>query len=163
MDFRSGRAFDADAFVRDLGTIEASSEKPDFVVAPDIVGGGLASLKLSLSWLERCRSIAPVYIAVQNGMVPSDLAMITDVAGVFVGGDLPWKLSTGEQWCAYAHSRGWKAHIGRVGTARRVAWARDCGADSIDSSLPLWSRENEAVFKHALLQGHLFTQGRNER
>jgi hypothetical protein len=156
-DWKQGRPFDVAAFERDLETVAASPEKPDFIVAPDIVGGGLESLALSLSWLERCAAVAPVYLAVQDGMAPSDLDGVTGIAGLFVGGGLPWKLATGEQWCAYARSRGWRAHIGRVGTARRVAWARDCGADSIDSSLPLWSRANERSFTRALLQQHLFS------
>jgi len=37
-----------------------------------------------------------------------------------------------------------------VGTASRVEWARVIGADSIDSSLPLWSREQFDRFMGAL-------------
>jgi hypothetical protein len=41
-------------------------------------------------------------------------------------------------------------HIGRVGTADRVRWARDVSADSIDSSLPLRHREHLTRFLAAL-------------
>lgn len=41
-------------------------------------------------------------------------------------------------------------HVGRVGTAKRVAWARRIGATSIDSSLPLWSVENLRSFRVAV-------------
>lgn len=53
-------------------------------------------------------------------------------------------------WVRFAHARGMPVHIGRVGTARRVRWARRIGADSIDSCVPLWSRENLDVFAAAL-------------
>lgn len=48
------------------------------------------------------------------------------------------------------HRRGLPCHVGRVGTARRIAWAKRIGADSIDSCLPLWSRENLDSFLRAL-------------
>ena len=54
------------------------------------------------------------------------------------------------EWVKVAHELGVKCHIGRVGTARRVRWAARIGADSIDSALPLWSKENLAVFIDAL-------------
>jgi NADPH:quinone reductase-like Zn-dependent oxidoreductase len=69
---------------------------------------------------------------------------------LFVGGSLPWKLATGERWVRFAHAHGRRCHIGRVGTPRRVAWARRIGADSIDSCLPLWSRENLDAFVAAV-------------
>lgn len=70
--------------------------------------------------------------------------------GIFVGGTLPWKIRTGAQWVELGHELGVKCHIGRVGTAKRVRWAMRIGADSIDSSLPLWSKENLGVFINAL-------------
>jgi len=41
-------------------------------------------------------------------------------------------------------------HIGRVGTAKRVRWARRIGASSIDSALPLWSADKLRTFVAAL-------------
>jgi hypothetical protein len=70
--------------------------------------------------------------------------------GIFVGGTLGWKLRTGDAWVRFAHARGLPVHVGRVGTARRVGWARRIGADSIDSCLPLWSRENLEAFAAAV-------------
>lgn len=54
--------------------------------------------------------------------------------GLFVGGTLEWKLQTAKTWVDVAHSRFMKCHIGRIGTFRRLVWARSIGADSIDSS-----------------------------
>ena len=130
---------------------------PDFVVCPDRVAGGLDSLEFSRLWLERCESLRPglrYYLAVQNGMTHDDVS--TDgFAGIFVGGDLPWKIATGESWVRFAHDRHLPCHIGRVGTAKRVYWARRIGADSIDSCLPLWSADNLRTFVQALASRQL--------
>lgn len=140
--WRAGRPFDEVAFTRTL----ALAAGADFVVAPDVVAGGAASLDLSRSWLHRLDG--RVYLAVQDGMDPGvDLAGFD---GVFVGGTLPWKLARGAEWVEAAHRAGRPCHIGRVGTPRRVAWARAIGADSIDSCLPLWSSGQLESFLAAL-------------
>lgn len=147
--WRAGEPFDGVAFVESLQRAANDGPMPAWTVAPDIVAGGLASLRLSVEWLPRLA--VPTYLAVQNGMRPEDVAVAIDgFAGVFVGGDLPWKLGTGAGWVRFAHDRGLPCHIGRVGTARRVRWARRCAADSIDSSLPLWSRGNLRAFAGAV-------------
>jgi len=91
------------------------------------------------------------YLAVQDGMAAADVrAAIAGFGGIFVGGTLSWKLQTGASWVRLAHELGLPCHVGRVGTARRVRWARRIGADSIDSCLPLWSKEQLAGFVSAL-------------
>jgi len=80
-------------------------------------------------------------------------ACLDGFAGVFVGGTLEWKLDTGAAWVQFAHKQGLPCHVGRVGTAKRVRWAIDIGADSIDSCLPLWSSENLGQFLGALDYG----------
>lgn len=113
---------------------------PDFIVVPDLVAGGLASLAFSLQfvpWLED-RGI-PLYLVLQDGMTEGDVEpCLSSFQGLFVGGTLPWKIKTGEQWVKFAHDHELPCHIGRVGTARRFAQATRIGADSIDSCLPLW-------------------------
>jgi hypothetical protein len=128
---------------------------PDFVVAPDIVAGGLDSLELSIRWARACIDLAPVYLAVQDGMdgVALDRALEqADFAGVFLGGSMPWKRATGADWVLRAHQRGLKCHVGRAGTAQMVTWVRYIQADSLDSSLPLWSFDNLSRFLGALYQ-----------
>lgn len=162
-DWKNGRDFDGAAFWFDLLCALADPCPPDFVVCPDRVATGLASLAFSRHWLELCESrlralrswvvlAAPRwYLAVQDGMSADDVRAAFDgFSGIFVGGTLEWKLRTGEQWVRLAHELGVKCHVGRVGTARRVRWAARIGADSIDSALPLWSKENLAVFIDAL-------------
>lgn len=141
-DWLRGRAFDVAAFERDLLRIHEAAVRPDFIVCPDIVAGGRASLEFSLAWRDRLRSACPgqrVYLVVQDGMTERDLpiGIGCDFNGVFVGGSMPWKLETAQQWVRYAHRNALPCHVGRVGPGARVRWARLISADSIDSSLPL--------------------------
>lgn len=166
-DWRAGRPFDEAAFRAALLRLPLAPVRPDFIVLPDIVAGGLESLAFSASWIAELEAFgAPLYLAVQDGMVPADLAgILPRIGGIFVGGSLPWKLKEAARWVSFAHSHGLPCHIGRVGTARRVIWARRIGADSIDSSLPLFSRENLAAFVRALrcpLSMELFENGFDE-
>ena len=149
-DWNNGRPFDEATFVADLHRIYLAIDRPEWIVLPDIVTGGLASLRFSLSWRHRCKGLAPLYLAVQDGMHPEDLTDVRNIAGLFVGGSLEWKIRTGAKWVAAARTLGMKCHIGRVGTAKRVRWALRIGADSIDSALPLWSEENLGRFLGAL-------------
>lgn len=146
---KAGKPFDEAAFRTVLDRITTA---PDFVVCPDIVGGGLNSLALSLAWEERLRHTGyPLALVVQDGMTAADVRPVIErFALLFVGGSLSWKLKTGAMWCRVAKEYGKPCHIGRVGTAKRVAWARRIGAASIDSCLPLWSRDNLDRFVRAL-------------
>ena len=141
-DWLAGRGFDVAAYEKDLGKLLASDLRHSFLVVPDLVAQGHDSLRFSLQWVERLYSIAPLYFVVQDGMGEEIACEMKPFAGLFVGGSLPWKLKTGAQWVSLAHELGLRCHIGRVGTERRVRWARRIGADSIDSSLPLFSEGN---------------------
>jgi hypothetical protein len=68
-----------------------------------------------------------------DGMTEADvIPELRWYQGVFVGGSLAWKLATGGAWTKLARRRGLRCHIGRVGTAARVHWARSVGATSIE-------------------------------
>lgn len=148
--WRAGEPFDEVAFLRDVERIRREGLKPDFVVAPDIVGGGVASLDFSLSWLDRLQGL-PVYLAVQDGMQPEHVEPHAHrFNGIFVGGTLEWKMRATVVWLDFARKHGLPIHVGRVGTPSRVDWALTLGVDSIDSSLPLWSVEKLEAFLGAL-------------
>jgi hypothetical protein len=153
-DWRNAKPFDSEMFEADLATIDAMEVKPRFCVLPDVVQGGLESLRLSTSWLDR-KPRQDWYLAVQDGMVPADVPWGAAFVGIFVGGSLDWKLKSGAEWVRAAHEHGMPCHIGRVGTKRRVMWAKQVGADSIDSCLPMWSKENARAFFGALRQHDL--------
>jgi len=145
-DFKAGRGFDLVRWERDLRWVAYRLEfgriqAPDFVVVPDLVGGGAASLERSLELVDWIPAELPTrYLVVQEGMTVRDVAAILDrFRGIFVGGaSMDWKLSTAPQWIALAHSFGLRCHIGRIGTLSRLELARSWGADSVDSCQPLW-------------------------
>lgn len=150
-DWKAHRPFDEAAYLRDLDKLDRLQLQPDFLVVPDKIAAGTESLEFSLSWLGRLEGTAPLYLAVQDGMAPLHVEpVLRRFAGLFVGGTVPWKLRTARTWTVLAHDAGLRCHIGRVGTARRVRWARTTGADSIDSCVPLWSRRNLSAFRNAL-------------
>jgi hypothetical protein len=134
-DFQAGRLFDEDAYDRFLDWL-ASAAVPDWLVLPDIVAGGLASLDLSLRYMNRCLSVAPlVLIAVQDGMEPEDLAPhVGPSVGIFLGGSTAWKLARMREWGEFCAERGVHYHVARVNSIKRMALAASAGATSIDGS-----------------------------
>lgn len=135
--FQQGEAFDVPAFEKAVTLLGSAA---DWIVLPDIVAGGLASLRFSLDWLDALRNRpylhgAQYLLAVQNGMEPQHIApLVGPEIGIFVGGDTPWKLATMATWARLAHERGAICHIGRVNTVRRIRLCAAAGADSFDGS-----------------------------
>jgi len=116
---------------------------PYLCVLPDIVGGGEESLETSLAWYDRLPRDLPWYLAVQDGMTPTLIEPYLDnypLVGLFLGGTNGFKGSA-LAWSLLAHKRGMKFHYGRAGTLKKVRYAKFVKADSIDSALPLWTRE----------------------
>jgi len=152
--WRRGESFNSDLFLRTLEEVSTYQIAPQFVVIPDLVAKGLKSLEFSLNWLDRLKQGFPNFnyaLAVQDGMKLEDVEpYLNEVAYLFVGGTLKWKITTGKEWVELARRYGKKCHVGRVGTAKRVRWARKIGADSIDSALPLFSLAKWERFKKAL-------------
>jgi hypothetical protein len=133
----NGQEWSPEPFLRLMEKCWSSGKLPDFVVVPDIVAGGVSSLKRSLDWIPDLRAIGGTafYLAVQDGMTPDDIRPVLPLFdGLFIGGTMEWKLSTGADWVQLAHENGKPCHIGRVGTWPRIMWAQNIGADSIDSS-----------------------------
>ena len=155
-DWRNGLPFDGVRWTRDQWRIRNHGLHPDFVVVPDLIAAGLASLDLSARERPHVADGAPAYLVVQEEMTPSIVASWLDEQpdpyhGIFVGGAaLQWKIDTGPSWIALAHDRGMRCHLGRCGPPDRVRWARSVGFDSIDSSLPLRARHHMIAFIEAL-------------
>lgn len=151
-DFKAGRPFDGEQFGVDLEAVARLGA--EFLVLPDRVGEREATMRLTEEWLPRCRGL-PSMFAVQDGMTAADVPW-PEIVGVFVGGTLDWKLRTVPLWRRETTERDRLCHFARCGTRRRVCYAVDLGVDSLDSSLPLWSRENLRAFEDALAQLPLF-------
>lgn len=133
--FTQGEKFDEYAFCK---AVDLLGEKAEFVVAPDIVEGGLRSLEFSLRWLERLQEMrfpTKILLAVQNGMTPDDVReYLSPVVGIFVGGCTEWKLATLNAWGALARRRNCHLHVGRVNSEKRIALCAAAGANSIDGT-----------------------------
>ena len=127
--------FDVPAFTK---AVDLLGNDADFVVIPDIVGGGIDSLRYSLSWLPRLRRLpGPQLLAVQDGMTPEDVRpYIGTRIGIAVGGTTEWKIETMRQWGALARESACWLHILRVNSARRIRLCQDAGATSFDGSGP---------------------------
>ncbi len=133
-DFTAGRDFNDNGF-RDL--VDRMGREADWVVAPDVVEGGVASLRLSLTWLAQLLTRSRlVLIPVQDGMEPKDMehVVLAGHIGVFLGGSTAWKEATMRQWGEFCAEKGCYYHVGRVNSIRRMALAHQAGADSVDGS-----------------------------
>ena len=125
------RDFDVEAFE---AAVEIAGRGADWIVAPDIVAGGLDSLRFTLDWLPRLENYR-VLIAVQDGMTEDHIRQHIDQrVGIFVGGSTDWKLDTMCRWGALARQGGAYLHIGRVNTVRRIRLCQRSGADSFDGT-----------------------------
>lgn len=130
-DFKQGRPFDEQRFLRAFLRL---GPKADWVVVPDVVEGGRASLELSLRWLPRVLEVAPcALLAVQDGLLPADVRpFLSARVGLFVGGSDIWKEQTAYQWIQLGRAVGCWVHGGRVNTVRRIRIFS--GATSIDGT-----------------------------
>jgi hypothetical protein len=135
--FTKGEPFDFAAFEQVVRLLGSGA---DWIVAPDIVQGGLESLEVSKSWLPRLVPIAPVLIAVQDGMTPGDVwPLLNSRIGLFVGGSTEWKLRTLPEWGELARQMRCHFHVGRVNTVNRIYKCIAAGAHSFDgSSVAKW-------------------------
>jgi hypothetical protein len=130
--FQNQQPFDSIAFET---AVERFGPGADFIVVPDIVGAGSASLELSLTWLPRLQGVAPLLIAVQDGMEAGRVApLIGPEVGIFVGGTTEWKKRTMATWCGLANERAAWSHVGRVNTSKRIALCAHAGATSFDGT-----------------------------
>jgi len=153
--WKKGLKFDEKAYSKRLNkAIIKYDDNPYIAIVPDIVAGGMESLKFSLKWLPQLPPIWPWYLAVQDGMeVKSVLDVIDYFSGIFLGGTDDYKKYAG-YWCKLAHHCGKKFHYGRVGTLSKLAHAIMIGADSLDSAFPLWTKDRLFSFIQALSQQH---------
>ncbi len=145
--WQAGTEFDGVAFEERLWKAQQTAgSHPRLAVVPDIVGGGVDSLFFSLSWMHRLRRGWPWYLAVQDGMTPEIVDAHTRLFdGIFLGGTSRFKQQA-ETWCSFAHERGLRFHYGRAGTIAALTEAVRIGADSLDSSFPLWTRQRFEEF-----------------
>lgn len=152
--FVQERPWNSRAFV---DALRQFGPRADFVVVPDIVLGGDASLQRSQLWLPHVLRHTPrALLAVQNGMTPDMIRrLLNERVGIFVGGDTEWKERTMFTWAQLARETGAYCHVGRVNTARRVKLCQMAGVDSFDGSGVSRFVKHLAVMERALAQSSL--------
>ena len=134
---------------------ETATSDPILAVIPDRPFRNEESLERSWNWLENgdLPESWNWYLAVQDGMTPTTVLPFVDrIAGIFLGGSNEFKLEA-PMWCGFAHREGLKFHYARCGTRQKLHDAMRMGADSIDSALPMWTRERWTAFEDAWLEG----------
>lgn len=131
--YQQGHPFNVEAFEK---VIEKFGDGAQFVVVPDVVGDGAATMQLVDYWLPRLEWVGRRrLIAVQDGMEPATVKdLLGPTVGIFVGGTTDWKLQTLPSWARLADQVGCYFHVGRVNSARRIWLCRDLGVDSFDGS-----------------------------
>lgn len=147
-DFVHHRSFSHERFQKTLQKIAVQVKKPDFIILPDIVRGGKASLNLSKQYLHLTDS-HPCYLAIQDGISPD---MITDdiwesIKGIFIGGSDTWKWRYLHIWVDLAHNHGIKIHVGRVGMLRDMQKCYTAGVDSADGSALIRNQKHTEIMR----------------
>lgn len=111
---------------------------PEWVAVPDAVGNHSATLQMFGWWRE--------YWQEELGCIPFPLAFVLQdgctideipwehIRAVFVGGSTAFKLRQSEPLVRAAQQRKKLVHIGRVNTLRRLRFAYDLGADTVDGT-----------------------------
>lgn len=150
--FKQGKPFDEDAFSRAIDTV---GEGAQWIVLPDIVAGGMASLELSLKWLDRLRN-APerLLIAVQDGMKPDDVReYLNPMVGIFLGGSTEFKLATMDAWGQLARRRNCYYHVGRVNSLKRINACAQAGANSFDGTSAIAFPDSIHMLNNGVMTG----------
>jgi hypothetical protein len=152
-DWVAQRPFDENNFMR---RVERAYKvgRPYMAVTPDIVGGGIDSLEFSMRWLHRLPDW-PWMIAVQDGLTPDMVSplLCRFSGGIFLGGTNRFK-TTASEWRRTANERGLPFHFARAGTPNKLQNAIESGAQSCDSSFPLWTMDRFEWFSEVWLRGH---------
>ena len=135
--YRRGFPFQEELFLENIKKCHKAGLTLDFIVAPDIIGGEYRSLIYSIEWIKgKLRTAPRVALVVQDGMNPDRLEMygLENVSHIFVGGSVEWKWHNAKMWVDWSHEKGLKCHIGQCGQLKWFKYAKNIGADSVDST-----------------------------
>lgn len=153
--------FDVKAFER---AVAWGAQKADWIILPDIVAGGLSSLRMSMEWAGRLHGICPMLLAVQDGMSPDDVrSLVGPDIGIAVGGTTEWKERSAPMWGRLAKQSGAHLHVLRVNTVRRIKICSFVGADSFDGSSASRFAVNIPRLTDAVSQQCLFSGSQYEK
>jgi hypothetical protein len=111
---------------------------PMWVAVPDVVADHRATRRLFSDWTSHWRYEIgripfPLAFVLQDGCRPSEVPW-DEIAAVFVGGSTDFKLRESESLVRAAKQNRKLVHVGRVNTLRRLRFAHDLGADTVDGT-----------------------------
>jgi hypothetical protein len=109
-----------------------------WVAVPDVVADHRATRRLFSDWTSHWRYEIgripfPLAFVLQDGCRPSEVPW-DEIAAVFVGGSTGFKLRESESLVRAAKQNRKLVHVGRVNTLRRLRFAHDLGADTVDGT-----------------------------
>jgi len=152
-DWREEKPFDADKFMHSVEWVSTHDDKPDFIALPDFVGNREDTITSTLRWGPKLAGVAPLYSVLQDGMNENDVRELATnkwLDGFFIGGTMMWKLKAGRWIVPLVHEIGLPCHVGRIGTNKKIRWAKRLYVDSIDTAGPLWGMHKLEVFIKAV-------------
>jgi hypothetical protein len=106
------------------------------------------------------------YLAVQPGIEPAELdrpcphcpwtdfPIYLHLHGILLGGSSKWKVAHARLWKRWCTDRRLMLHYARAGTPSKAMFAKEIGADSLDSSHPLWTEARFEHFADVVVNGH---------
>ncbi|MBS1861892.1 MAG: hypothetical protein JSS68_09285 [Actinobacteria bacterium] len=124
-----------------------------FVTVPDVVGDAYETARRFERWWQApARPGLPVALVAQDGLEGLGRRLGTAwprIDALFIGGSTGWKLGDRARALgAEARRRGRRVHMGRVNSARRIAYAKAIGCDSVDGTK--WVRRRDAHLAEGL-------------
>jgi hypothetical protein len=106
-----------------------------FIVAPDVVGDAVDTLRMSLPYLPTIGQLGFIPAFVSQDGARSALIPWDEFGVLFVGGTDAWKFSEASLVLVReAQRRGKKTHVGRVNTMRRLRAGLGTNADTVDGT-----------------------------
>ena len=128
LDNGAFRQFSPRSFVHH---IESISDRPEFIVCPDVVGDARRTRDRWDEWHECLREFdCPIAFCIQDGQTPEDLPRDADI--FFLGGSDLFR------WRFFCQRRKWPRltplHIGRINTWAGLWRAVIAGATSVDGT-----------------------------
>jgi hypothetical protein len=127
-----------------------------FATAPDVVGDHAATIKRSLPWLPRIRTLGyPAAFVLQDGATLETIPW-AEFDVLFIGGTTGFKLGeTARAITNAATKRGLWVHMGRVNSAIRYRYAESIGCSSVDGTYLKYAPQvNLADVLHWIEQSH---------
>lgn len=142
--YKNGTPWDMDQFdaVVERLTKVQPCKRPAWALTPDMVAHP-ASLAWSVGYRKkRLPDCLNWYLAIQDGMEFAHVENALATArfdGLFIGGSTDWKNQRAAEWCMWGKAHKLPVHIGRVNGWKRLQWAVNIGADSVDGTG--WTRD----------------------